>query len=62
MMAAVIFVAALLGAFEAGRRWERQHVRRGALKVQKLRHAGTWELKNAASSREPGPTSNHQLE
>jgi hypothetical protein len=46
MIVAVIFAAALLGAFEAGRRWERSHRRRGALRVQTVRQFGPWQLNN----------------
>ena len=46
MIVAVFFAATLLGAFEAGRRWERSHRRRGALRVQTVRHLGPWQLNN----------------
>jgi hypothetical protein len=46
MIVAVIGATALLGAFETGRRWERSHRRRGALRVQTVRHLGPWQLNN----------------
>jgi hypothetical protein len=61
-MMVVIFTAALLGAFEAGRRYERDRGRRGALKVQFVRHVGSWELKNSAYPGERGPTNDHKQE
>lgn len=48
MMVAVIFAAVFLGAFEAGRRSERAHSRRGTLRVQTVRHFGPWRLSNSA--------------
>jgi hypothetical protein len=59
MMVAVIFAAALLGAFEAGRRWERHRGRPGALKVQTVRHLGPWELQNSVYPGGTGPTNDH---
>jgi hypothetical protein len=62
MVAAVIFAAALLWAFDAGRRWERDHGRRGALKVQTVRHVGSWQLSNSAISGGSSSTNAHPLE
>jgi hypothetical protein len=59
MMVAVIFAALLLAAFDAGRRWERVHRRRGALRVQTVRHVGPWQLNNIAIPARRGPTSDH---
>jgi hypothetical protein len=61
MLVAVMLAAALLGAFEAGRRWERGHVRRGALKVRAVRHVDTWELTNSPYGRS-GPVDDHRPE
>jgi DMSO/TMAO reductase YedYZ molybdopterin-dependent catalytic subunit len=42
MMVAVAILAAILAAFEAGRRWERNHRPRGLLRIQAVRHVGQW--------------------
>jgi hypothetical protein len=59
MMVAMIFAAVLLGAFEAGRRWERVHHRRGALRVQTVRHPAPWELNKSASPAGTSPANDH---
>jgi hypothetical protein len=62
MMVGVVFAALLLGAFEAGRRWERLHRRRGALRVQTVRHLGPWQLNNLATPAGAGLTKDHSRE
>jgi hypothetical protein len=62
MMVAVILAALFLGAFEAGRRWERVHRRRGALRVQTVRHLGPWQLNHPAIPAGAGPTHEHSRE
>ena len=59
MMVAIIFAAVLLGAFEAGRRWERVHRLRGTLRVQSVRHLGPWELTKSASPMGTSPSKVH---
>jgi hypothetical protein len=61
MMVAVIFAAALLGAFEAGRRWERVQHQRGALRVQTVRHLGPWKLNKSDNPAGTSPTNDHSL-
>lgn len=43
LMIAVLAVAALLGAFEAGRRWEREQ---DSISVRKVLNAAAWETSN----------------
>ena len=62
MMGAVIFAAALLGAFEAGRRWEHVHLPRGALRVRTVRHLGPWQLNKSANPVGTSPTNDHSRE
>jgi hypothetical protein len=62
LMLVVAIVAALLTAFEAGRRWERVHRQRGALRVRTVGHVGPWRLANPANAAGASPTNDYLQE
>lgn len=51
LMIAVLAVAALLGAFEAGPRWERANNPLTSLKIYSRRQVGLWKLATPESER-----------